>query len=283
MEHYEQSLPRNKKAKVELWKYLSPTDIEQLLKSFQNTDDVLKNRDYENCKQVISEKFRLNPTSDRRDTILVDKYYFLIKFCSKHEFNREQTSALIYTLTKLHELMKSTAYGNIDQCYVYLKQMIILYSVYRPPYSLKLFEPEEAKLVLDYFVNTYLKHFKLYKLIFTPAIKLDLKFKYSNKSENDDSEQQNEKHVEEAQQHQQRLESVEEIENKRDGSLSKEEDKATVDLKEFIKEYLTKKIEKVKENIVNEMKEQDIELNKKLSQTSRTTPTTPKKGAKKGK
>jgi hypothetical protein len=275
MEHYEESLPKYKQSKIELWKYLSPNDIEQLLKSFKNTEEVIKNRDYEHCKILFQSKFKLGWT--RQDFILIDKYYFLIKFCAQNDFNKEQISALIFTLTKLHELMKSTAYGNLEQCYQYVKQMIILYSVHHPPFSLKLFSPEEAKLVLDYFVNTYLKHFKLYKLVYTPAIKLDLKFKYSNLIEEEkQSEIDRHSQISRNQQNEENIEEMKEEEGE-------EKSHKIVDLKEFVKHYLTQKVDKVKENITNEMKEQDSELNKKLILTNQSTPTTPKKGAKKTK
>ena len=269
---FELNLPKFKQAKIELWKFLSPNDIEQLLKCFENLEQVAQNRDYELCKITFANKLKLNPKV-ANDSIQLDQYYYLIKFCVQQNFNQEKCSALIYIANSLHELMKSTSYGNIDQCYDYLKQLILRFSVYRPPFSLQVFQPQQAKCVLDYFVNTYLKHFKLYKLVFTPAIKLDLKFQYSN------AEYERQLDEEEGQQ-QEGVQAVE-VQQQEEQEQQHECDDKNLDLKRFIKDYLTKKIDKVKESIEIEIKEQEIEINKKLSQTA--TPQTPKKGAKKGK
>ncbi|CAJ0936353.1 unnamed protein product [Ranitomeya imitator] len=40
----------------------------------------------------------------------------------------------------------------------------------RPPFSIGLFSPQQLLHMSDYFVNTYFRHFKLYKYVFTPQI-----------------------------------------------------------------------------------------------------------------
>jgi hypothetical protein len=264
----ESKLPEFKRAKIELWKYLDVNEIESLLKCAAQSSSI---NDYDLCKDILSTKLQLNKKSDK-DLIIIDKYYYLIKFCVQQNFDKEQTSAIIYTINSLHNLMKSTAYGNIDQCYDYLKQTIILFSVHRPPFSLRLFEPNEAKILLDYIVNTYLKHFKLYKLVYTPAIMLDLKFQYSNiESEVDTlAEIVEEPVVVDQKENEINIEVV--LNNQQDENK---------DLKAFIKQYLMRKIDKAKEIVELEIKEQENEINKKLNTTSR--PQTQPKGVKKTK
>lgn len=40
----------------------------------------------------------------------------------------------------------------------------------RPPFSIDLFSQEQLALISDYVVNTYFRHFKLYKYAFTPQV-----------------------------------------------------------------------------------------------------------------
>lgn len=40
----------------------------------------------------------------------------------------------------------------------------------RPPFSIDLFEEEQLLALADYVVNTYFRHFKLYKYVFTPQV-----------------------------------------------------------------------------------------------------------------
>ncbi|XP_032461839.1 coiled-coil domain-containing protein 189 isoform X7 [Phocoena sinus] len=48
----------------------------------------------------------------------------------------------------------------------------------RPPFSINLFKEEQLLALADYVVNTYFRHFKLYKYVFTPQVRLDLSLTY---------------------------------------------------------------------------------------------------------
>ncbi|XP_046943846.1 cilia- and flagella-associated protein 119-like isoform X2 [Lynx rufus] len=48
----------------------------------------------------------------------------------------------------------------------------------RPPFSINLFREEQLLALADYVVNTYFRHFKLYKYVFTPQVRLDLSLTY---------------------------------------------------------------------------------------------------------
>ncbi|XP_067389110.1 cilia- and flagella-associated protein 119 isoform X2 [Emydura macquarii macquarii] len=50
--------------------------------------------------------------------------------------------------------------------------------VWRPPFSIDLFSQEQLALMSDYVVNTYFRHFKLYKYAFTPQVRLDVSLSY---------------------------------------------------------------------------------------------------------
>lgn len=40
----------------------------------------------------------------------------------------------------------------------------------RPPFSINLFSYEEVTCILKYIYNSYVRHYKLYKYIFTPQV-----------------------------------------------------------------------------------------------------------------
>ena len=43
-------------------------------------------------------------------------------------------------------------------------------SVQRPPFSIDLFGANEVRKIVEYVINTYFRHFKLYKYAFTPRV-----------------------------------------------------------------------------------------------------------------
>jgi hypothetical protein len=195
-------LPEYKKARIEIWKYLSLNDVLSLRSCFIRTmipsqansqlgkteqTEELYDCDYDSARIILSKclDLRLSP---KQEDILVDSFFYLVKFGIKNGFSNEQLSELIYTLKCVHDLNTSTSFDNLEQTFDYLKNILILFSVNRPPFSFQIFEANQAKYVFEYFAYTYFNQFKLYKLIFTPTIKLDLKFNYglnvelSNKS-----------------------------------------------------------------------------------------------------
>lgn len=48
--------------------------------------------------------------------------------------------------------------------------MKIAFFFQRPPFSLGLFSSDEVKMIMTYVLDTYFRHFKLYKYAFTPQV-----------------------------------------------------------------------------------------------------------------
>ena len=46
----------------------------------------------------------------------------------------------------------------------------------RPPFSINLFSPEEVTTILNYIFNSYVRHYKLYKYIFTPQVSITISY-----------------------------------------------------------------------------------------------------------
>lgn len=267
MKNFEDNLPEVKKASIEIWQYFNSNELETLLTCFDNDDDDdNKQNEYELFTQYICHKFNYN-SKQKSNLIMIDLFYYLIKFALKQNFSKLQINVLIYAILKTHELALSTAYGNIDECFTYLKDMMILYSVNRPPFSLKLFEPNQIKICLEYFFNTYFRHFKLYKLVFTPTIKLDVKFKYSNNNIINDEEESkevniNEQNVDDKQENEEESkEEIFEINNEKDIKQNELDN----ELKLFIRNYLNGKVTQVKNELDEELKQAENELQRKMS------------------
>ena len=53
-----------------------------------------------------------------------------------------------------------------------LKKILQKHSVQRPPYSIFIFKEDEIKLILDFTLKTFFRHFSLYEYSFKPKIDL---------------------------------------------------------------------------------------------------------------
>ncbi|XP_039620993.1 coiled-coil domain-containing protein 189 isoform X2 [Polypterus senegalus] len=164
--------PQTHKAKVLLWADLT----------FSDMDLVEDARTIEQLQAVLAKLFHLQP-SNPRDGILLDLYVYNVLFCRDHHFNKEQTSAFFSIVKLVHEACMETPLGNVSQCFELLRELVLCHSVRRPPFSVDLFDMHQVRLVSEYVVNTYFRHFKLYKYAFTAQVRLDLTLTYTGLQE----------------------------------------------------------------------------------------------------
>ena len=155
------------------WKDLSYTDALLVL------DPSISNQGILNKLEKI---LGLDMTEDRRELkrlhITKDLYYNAITFARRENLNPQQLSAMFTIIKTIHKLCISTSYDNISVCYQTMKDLLISHSVHRPPFSIQLYSLEQVRNIMEYILQSYFRHFKLYKYAFTKRVLLDLKVSY---------------------------------------------------------------------------------------------------------
>ncbi|XP_076616834.1 cilia- and flagella-associated protein 119 [Chaetodon auriga] len=168
-------LPQPLKAKVMLWTDVSYHDMEEI-------DRMQSVRDLESA---LCSVFALDLPEPKRGVVL-ELYVQTVLFSRERSFRKEQTSALLSIVRSVHEANIETPLNNIEQCFKYCKELLLCHSVRRPPFSINLFSSDEVTCILNYIYNSYVRHYKLYKYIFTPQVKLDLSLTYSGIPDQDE-------------------------------------------------------------------------------------------------
>ncbi|XP_055154811.1 cilia- and flagella-associated protein 119 isoform X2 [Symphalangus syndactylus] len=159
-------LPR---PRICMWKYLDIHSMHQLEKT----------TNAEEMREVLAELLELGcPEQNLRDAITLDLFCHALIFCRQQGFSLEQMSAACALLQDLHKACIATPLGNVEECYCYFTSVLFCHGVRRPPFSIDLFKEEQLLALEDYVVNTYFRHFKLYKYVFTPQVRLDLSLTY---------------------------------------------------------------------------------------------------------
>ncbi|XP_070707391.1 cilia- and flagella-associated protein 119 [Pempheris klunzingeri] len=169
------TVPKALKAKVMLW-----TDV-----SYHDMEEIDKTQSIPDLERSLCTVFGLDLPEPKRG-VLLELYVQTVLFCREQSFKKEQTSALLSIIKSIHEANVETPLNNIDQCFTYCKELLLCHSVRRPPFSISLFSSEEANSILKYIHNSYMRHYKLYKYIFTPQVKLDLAMTYSGIPDQDE-------------------------------------------------------------------------------------------------
>ncbi|XP_017551363.1 coiled-coil domain-containing protein 189 [Pygocentrus nattereri] len=175
----EASEPCPPKARVLLWADLSYSDMEEMDKA-ESIPDI---------ERVLCRTLRIELPEPRLG-ILLELYTNIVMFCREQHFNREQTSVLLSIVNNVHQLNTETPLNNMDQCFTYCSELLLCHSVRRPPFSISLFSLEEVNQIIKYLINTYMRHYVLYKYIFTPQMHLDLSLSYTGMPEDTAIEEQ---------------------------------------------------------------------------------------------
>uniref|UniRef100_A0A3B5AKA0 Uncharacterized protein n=1 Tax=Stegastes partitus TaxID=144197 RepID=A0A3B5AKA0_9TELE len=143
---------------------------------------VTQEEEEEPCMDALCSVLGVDLPEPKRGALL-ELYVQTVLFCREHSYKKEQTSALLSIIKSIHEANIETPLLNIEQCLKYCKELLLCHSVRRPPFSINLFSSTEANCILEYIHSSYMRHYKLYKYIFTPQVKLDLSLTYSGMAE----------------------------------------------------------------------------------------------------
>lgn len=268
--------PRDHRAKVCVWADLTVDDVDRISESL-NSDHV---------RQVLADIFHLDDFRTNIKTgIIMDLYFYTIMFARENNFNREKTSAVFSIVKKTHEVCIETPFGNVDQTFNYFKELVLCHAVNRPPHSIELFNADEVRKITEYTVNTYFRHFKMYKYAFTPLVRLDLSLSYVGlpvtppPSEADETSPPEDEVPTE-----QTTEPTEgETTTEQQKTPEPEESQARKELRTMIQTYLSDEIKKMKTSVEEQIKNTEDSLNKKLEVTEGTKSGKGGRGSPKGK
>lgn len=159
-------------ARICTWADLSLADVEPLLHACSETETLHK---------ALSEILGLDGdlSSNKQALIELDLYTYAVFFARKKSFTADQVSAFFTILKSVHLMCISTPFDNLQETFQYFKELLLRHSINRPPYSTALFTIVQVRDITEYMLNTYFKHFKLYKYAFTKRVQMNLKLSYT--------------------------------------------------------------------------------------------------------
>ncbi|CAH1233914.1 C8orf74 [Branchiostoma lanceolatum] len=161
--------PRRHKGRVVVWEDLSVNHMDAIDQA-TSPDDL---------RSILGQIFGM---SDHRENlkhgVLMDLFVYTVLYARAQGFTKEQTSAFFSIVKRTHGVCVETPFGNVQECYNYFTELLLCHGTKRPPFSVDLFDADQVRNITDYVVNTYFRHFKLYKYVFTPKVQLDLTMKY---------------------------------------------------------------------------------------------------------
>jgi hypothetical protein len=108
--------------------------------------------------------------------IVADLHFGNFLFCHACQFTPEKTSCFLSIMKQVLRTMVSERLDS-SQTFELLRTLLLRHSVPRPPWSIAVFSANDLKVVTDYVVNTFFRHFKLYQYVYVPHRQLRLRTK----------------------------------------------------------------------------------------------------------
>ncbi|XP_049759958.1 cilia- and flagella-associated protein 119 isoform X1 [Elephas maximus indicus] len=270
------------KPRICMWKYLDIHSMHRLEKT----------TNAEEMREVLAELLGLScPEENPREAITLDLFSHALIFCRQQGFSLEQTSAACALLQDLHKACVATPLGNVEECYRYFTSVLFCHGVRRPPFSIDLFNEEQLLALSDYVINTYFRHFKLYKYVFTPQVRLDLSLTYLGlqppklwPEEKEEGEEAEEQAVTPQEQEPETVAQPEQESSEDPEGLGSPVTPGQVStLQAFIKTQLNKELGKLRQVVEEQLMASEERLNSKLAALERPYHLPPGKGKNKTK
>ena len=124
-------------------------------------------QDEEGTRQVLASALRITPEDNPlRHEVLLEFFVNNVRFARENDFSVEKTSTLFSIMKRNHDEMVE-AFLPMEKSWEYFKALLLAHSVQRPPHSVGIFSLKEVQLITDFALNTYYRHFKLFRYAFT--------------------------------------------------------------------------------------------------------------------
>ena len=117
-------------------------------------------------KSILIDLLNLETADALRLEVRLELYINTLRFAREQGFTVEKTSTLFSIIKRNHEEM-AEAFLPPHKSWEYFQSLLASHSVQRPPYSVGIFTLAELKLVTDFALKYYYRHFKLYRYAFT--------------------------------------------------------------------------------------------------------------------
>eukprot|EP00953_Heterococcus_sp_UTEX-ZZ885_P036473 18787-Heterococcus_DN1.PRE.2 len=149
-----------------LWKSLSEEQMNQLEAALEA----------QQCRDMLAAFLKLGPeaAADRSEAqeVLVDFHFYNYAFCKEQRFDARKSSTYMSIMHEVitEDLATDDAVSGVKASFERFKELVLQHSVERPPWSIGIFTLEDAAAITEYTVNSYFRHYHLYKHLYTVKV-----------------------------------------------------------------------------------------------------------------
>jgi hypothetical protein len=146
------------------WKYLNEDNVQQLEEL--NEPVVIK--------KLLRKFFHIHYDDKRKTDILIDFHFYNYAFCKERAFDARKISTYLAIMHEvfLHDCKSASPYSNVQKSFEYFEELMLKHAIERSPKGVKIFEYNDASEIFDFTANSYYRHFRLFKFIFSEKTRM---------------------------------------------------------------------------------------------------------------
>eukprot|EP01039_Chlorochromonas_danica_P009106 gene9106-10052_t len=148
------------------WKYISEDQIKELERTL----------DSQQIKQNLLSIFEFNDLNKEQLSIVGNLFMRTYAFCKSSAFDYRRISTLLSILYEIfhRDITLTTAENDMNKSFTFFETLLLKHSVESPPKSIKVFNPVDVTAIMDFILERYYRHFKVYSYIFTTQVIISL-------------------------------------------------------------------------------------------------------------
>ena len=117
-------------------------------------------------RAILADALKVPADDTLRHDVLLEFYLNNLRFVRAQSMSDEKASAYFSIMKRVHE-EACEALMTPQKSWEYFKALLLAHSVQRPPYSVGVFTLHDAQTLTAHALDTYFRHFKLYRYAFT--------------------------------------------------------------------------------------------------------------------
>jgi len=119
------------------------------------------------------------PSDPELAGITLDLYHYTLQFAQRQRFTADKVSVLYSIVKETHDVAMAQ-FLPARKAYEHFRELLLMHSVQRPPFSVGLFTLSDAKAITDFLSAGYFRHYLLYKYAFTKKTELSFATVYTH-------------------------------------------------------------------------------------------------------
>lgn len=125
-----------------------------------------------NLKTIVN--LTPNESASKTELLQLDFHYMNYCFCKKEQFSNEKVSTMLAILDYVFNRMLEKQLKPENGLKL-LKDLLANHSIQRPPYQIFIFTDQEVNQIVQFSLQSFLRHFSLYEFAFKPRVELVLR------------------------------------------------------------------------------------------------------------